>query len=250
MYIYQQRAQRPHTLLYSEKRGYGEPLVLIHGLGGSCRWWERNTDALAKHFQVHVIDLMGCGKSATQGKFVLQEAAQHVKHWMETHRIRRAHVVGHSMGGFVAAELAADYPDMVEKLVLVDAAIVPPEQMVKPSMREMVESLRSLHKNFGPARLSDILTMGVENIFAAAQAMMQTDIRQKLLAIKASTLIIWGQQDAMVPLSVGQSLARYLPTKKLVVINKAGHCPMWDRPDIFNKVVGHFLSSEQAQLIV
>jgi pimeloyl-ACP methyl ester carboxylesterase len=156
MYIYQQRAQRPHTLLYSEKRGYGEPLVLIHGLGGSCRWWERNTDALAKHFQVHVIDLMGCGKSATQGKFVLQEAAQHVKHWMETHRIRRAHVVGHSMGGFVAAELAADYPDMVEKLVLVDAAIVPPEQMVKPSMREMVESLRSLHKNFGPARLSDI----------------------------------------------------------------------------------------------
>jgi pimeloyl-ACP methyl ester carboxylesterase len=250
MYIYQQRIQRPNTLLYSEKYGTGDPLVLIHGLGGSGRWWERNTDALVKQFQVHSIDLLGCGKSAVQGRFVLREAAQHVKHWMEAHHLRRAHVVGHSMGGFVAAELAADYPEMVEKLVLVDAALLPPEQMTRPNMCEVVESLRNLPKNFGPTRLSDILTMGLENVVIAAQAMMQTDIRQKLLAIKASTLIIWGQQDVMVPISVGKSLARYLPTKKFVVINRAGHCPMWDRPDVFNRVVSNFLCNEREPLMI
>jgi pimeloyl-ACP methyl ester carboxylesterase len=240
----------PRSAIYSEKRGEGEPLILIHGLGGSSRWWARNIDALAKQFQVHVIDLEGCGRSRHRGRFVLHKAAAQVKQWMESHGLRRAHIVGHSMGGFIAAELAADYPEMVDRLVLVDAAIVPPEHSEKPGWPNLFQSLRDLPMSLGPARLSDVLTMGMDNALLAARAMMRSDLRQKLRAIRAPALVVWGQRDAMVPLSVGKALAGCLSPKKLVVINNAGHCPMWDRPDIFNRVVSHFLKNERAPLTV
>src|SRR5690242_18009360 len=110
--------------LYYEVAGAGKPLILIHGLSGSSRWWERNIAALAQYFRVYVVDLVGFGASRSDAPFALGEAEQVLYTWMERLDIRRASIVGHSMGGVIAAELAADYPALVERLILVDAAIL------------------------------------------------------------------------------------------------------------------------------
>lgn len=230
-------------IVYAERTGTGAPLLLLHGLGGSGRWWSRNIAALSQHFQVHTLNLLAFGDTSQGGEFVLHKAASQIKHWMEQQGLQGAHVVGHSMGGFLAAELAADYPQYVDKLVLVDAAIVPMRQRGLASINESLRNLPYLRRSIGPGTWGDFARTGVKNMVATAHALFTSDMRKKLLAIRAPTLVVWGKQDAMVPVSAGYEIASRLAPRKLVVINHAGHCPMWDRPDAFNTVVSNFLAA-------
>jgi pimeloyl-ACP methyl ester carboxylesterase len=113
--------------LYAEISGAGRPLILIHGLGGSSRCWARNVPALARSCRVHVPDLLGFGRSRGQ-RFVLREAAGLLVRWMDQRGLGRASVVGHFMGGLIAACLAAQFPERVERLGLLAAAVLPVER--------------------------------------------------------------------------------------------------------------------------
>ena len=104
--------------------GDGPPLVLIHGLSGSGTWWKRNLPALSATFRVTAIDLPGFGSSHPDARLILDEAPAQVAALMGELGIERAHVMGHSMGGLVAAGLAADHPARVDRLVLVDAGFL------------------------------------------------------------------------------------------------------------------------------
>src|SRR4051812_18545192 len=87
--------------IHYEVAGRGDPVVLIHGLGASTRWWQNVIPALEPRFRVFTIDLIGFG--ASRGRFVLDRAARQLAHWMESNGLARAHVIGHSMGGYIAA---------------------------------------------------------------------------------------------------------------------------------------------------
>lgn len=90
-----------HRVRY-EVVGEGEPVVLVHGLSGSTRWWARNTAALATEYQVYLVDLPGFGAMRRlRRRFVLAEAASWLSAWMEAVGLQSAHLVGHSMGGYV-----------------------------------------------------------------------------------------------------------------------------------------------------
>ncbi|MBA3416015.1 MAG: alpha/beta fold hydrolase, partial [Chloroflexia bacterium] len=105
--------------------GAGPPVVLVHGLAGSGRWWERNVGPLSARFQVFVVDLPGFGGNRVGAPFALVETPALLAAWLDRLGLGRVAVVGHSMGGRVAAELAADAPERVARLVLVAAAIIP-----------------------------------------------------------------------------------------------------------------------------
>src|SRR6266511_901884 len=88
--------------------GQGEPIVLVHGLSGSSRWWVRNVGALTTHRRVYLVDLPGFGSMRHLYRhFVLEEAAPWLYAWMQAVGLTRADVVGHSMGGYIALRLAA-----------------------------------------------------------------------------------------------------------------------------------------------
>src|SRR3954451_12556185 len=103
----------------SEVAGGGAPVVLVHGLCGSGRWWRRNIGALTPHRRVYVVDLIGFGASRPRHPFALAEAASYLLQWMDQLELARVSLVGHSMGGLIAADLAADAPKRVDRLVLV-----------------------------------------------------------------------------------------------------------------------------------
>src|SRR3954447_23730232 len=88
----------PATIAY-EVAGAGPPVVLVHGLSGSSRWWRRNIGALTPHRRVYVVDLIGFGASRTRAPFVLAEAAGSLTRWMDQLELERVSLVGHSMGG-------------------------------------------------------------------------------------------------------------------------------------------------------
>ena len=97
--------------IYFQEVGSGPAVILIHGLSGSGRWWQKNIPFLARHFRVFVIDLVGFGRSEGERGFVLQDTAAHLRAWMDHLSLETAHVIGHSLGGIVALDLAGTSPD-------------------------------------------------------------------------------------------------------------------------------------------
>ena len=227
--------------IYYRVAGEGPPVVLVHGLSGSGRWWARNVPALAERFRVHVVDLIGFGRSRDGSAFVLSEAAGRLAEWMGRLGIARASIVGHSMGGLIAADLAADFPERVERLVLVDAAAFSPGPDYGQHAVGLLRWLRYAPLGFLPVLLADAWRAGPITLARAARELLATDLGPKLARVRAPTLIVWGEHDSVVPPAVGERLRAHLPGAELVVIPGAAHNPMWDRPEAFNRVVLEFL---------
>jgi pimeloyl-ACP methyl ester carboxylesterase len=230
----------PATIAY-EVAGAGPPVVLVHGLSGSSRWWRRNIGALTPYRRVYVVDLIGFGASRARRPFALAEAAGYLTQWLDQLELERVSVVGHSMGGLIAAELAADAPERVDRLVLVDPAALPLDAHLMTHALSLLHELRYISLSFLPVLLADALRAGPLTLWRATTALMLADLRPKLAQVRAPTLVIWGEHDALAPLALARQLAQYLRYEELVVIKGAGHVPMWDRPQAFNRALTGFL---------
>lgn len=229
--------------VFYQVAGYGPAVVLLHGLSGSGRWWDRNILPLAERFRVYSVDLIGFGGSSGQ-RFVLEETAEIIAHWMEQVGEERYNLVGHSMGGLVSAELASRYPKRLDRLVLVDAAALPMGHTIVRSAFNLAGALRWMPWDFAPVLFKDALRAGPLTLLRASQAIHQADITEDLKKIAARTLIIWGEHDALLPARRGAELHQALPGSEFVIIQGAGHNPMWDRAGEFNRVVMAFLEGE------
>jgi pimeloyl-ACP methyl ester carboxylesterase len=224
--------------------GDGAPVVLLHGLAGSGRWWARNVDALAARFRVFLLDLAGFGESRGGPPVPLPGAADLVVDWMGRAGLERASFVGHSMGGRVASDLAAAMPDRVERLVLVAPAIFPTAAAPRPweTGAGMVRTLRHTSPALLPRLALDAGRAGPRILWRATREVLTPGSENHLSRIAAPTLLVWGAHDGVVPLAVGHRLAALLPDAELVILPSAGHSPMWDRPDEFNRLVTDFLA--------
>lgn len=227
-------------VMYMEA-GEGAPVLLIHGLSGSWRWWARNVDALASHFRVLALDLTGFGGNRGASPFVLHRAATQLREWMDRLEIPRAHVVGHSMGGLIAAEFASDHPERLQRLVLVSAAALPLSYGYGVHARGLMGIVRTTPFDFLRLLAEDALRAGPATLYSATRQLLTADIRVKLGNIHAETLVVWGERDPLVPVAVGRELERLLPRVRLALIPGAGHIPMWERAREFDHLVVPFL---------
>jgi pimeloyl-ACP methyl ester carboxylesterase len=115
-----------HQTVSYQVVGQGEPIILLHGLSGTSRWWVRNIPALAEHYRLYLLDLPGFGTMRRfRLRFALDEIASGIVLWMEAVGIKQAHLVGHSMGGYICLWIAAHHPERVQCLVLVSRQASP-----------------------------------------------------------------------------------------------------------------------------
>ena len=238
----QQHFELDGARLFFHEVGTGAAVVLLHGLSGSARWWRHNVAALAAHFRVLSVDLIGFGQSRGQ-PFVLREAAHLLAALMDHLGLARAHCVGHSMGGYIAADLALHHPARVDRLVLVDAAAVPFHRTYVHDALGLARAWRYLPFNFLPVLLSDALASGPVTLVRALREIVAGDLSEDLGRITTPTLVVWGEHDTVIAPAIGRRLHAALPNARWVVIPGAGHNPMWDRPATFNTVVVDFLTS-------
>jgi pimeloyl-ACP methyl ester carboxylesterase len=221
----------------------GEPLVLLHGLSGSTRWWVRNASALAEAHRVHVLNLPGFGDLPWRSpRFVLTEAADWVADWLAAVGLDACHLVGHSMGGYIAIRLAARRPECVRRLVLVSPAGVPTGRSMLGYGVPLVAAALAADPTFLPVLAIDALRAGPLTILRAARDLLGEDVRDDLNAIRAPTLLVWGERDTLVPPSIGPAMRDEIRDARLVLLTGAGHVPQFDRADEFNSTVLRFLA--------
>lgn len=238
----QKRQIGQQTISY-HTMGEGEPVLLIHGLSGSWRWWRRNTHALAQHYQLYLIDLPGFGKMRFERRrFDLEEVASSLVVWMDTVGMNQVHLIGHSMGGYICLWIAAHYPERVKDVVLISPAGLPHQPSLSGYLLPLLMTISTLKPQFIPLLIADALRAGPRIIIQAARDLLTKDIRADLQGTSTPTLLIWGAEDSLVPPALGEVLRQQIPHAHLLVLNKAGHVAMFDQPDQFNNAVLAFLA--------
>lgn len=239
----------PPYSLWESRTGAGTPVVLLHGLSGSSRWWSRNVSALAEQHLVAAVDLVGFGHNRRFFGLPLflpsfSETTALLARWLETFG-EPVHLIGHSMGGQIAIELTSERPDLVRSLILVNAAGMPFRLDPRPHVRAVP---RPPYGGIGIARVlvPDFFRAGPASVAVASARVVRGDMRDRMHAIRVPTLLVWGENDPLVPLTYGQAMQREIAGSRLVVIPGAAHVAMWDRPREFNATVLSFLSEVES----
>jgi pimeloyl-ACP methyl ester carboxylesterase len=225
--------------------GRGDPVILVHGLSGSTRWWGRNVPTLSQRYSVYLIDLPGFGAMRrARPTFALNQAAAWLLDWMDAVGIKQAHFIGHSMGGYICIKIAAQHPKAVRRLVLVAPAGVPYLHTIGDYFLPILGTFRYTTPSFLPTLFYDGMRAGPRTLLRAAQQLLAADVQADLQAIRAPTLLIWGENDTLVPPAMGEILRAEIANARLLRLSKAGHIVMFDQADEFNKAVLDFLAGK------
>ncbi len=246
---------------YYEIHGGGDPLILIHGLGSSTRDWELQVPAFAKHFQVITLDLRGHGKSPKlPGPYSMALFAEDTARLIKELVDEPAHILGISLGGMVAFQLALDYPDMVRSLIIVNST----PEMVTRTFKEkiavwqrlLIVRLMGMRKmgqvladRFLPrpdqAELKEIfIERWAENdksaYLEAMKAVVGWSVIDKLGEISCPTLVIGSDGDYF-PTTDKEAYTKRIPGAELIIVKDSLHALPAEKPEEFNQIVVDFL---------
>jgi pimeloyl-ACP methyl ester carboxylesterase len=250
-------------------------IVWIHGLSGSWQNWLENLPFFARTHRCVAMDLPGFGASPMPaGAISISGYAAAVDELLRELGVSRAVVVGNSMGGFVGLELAIAYGTWVDKLVLVSAAGLSIEHQRneralgllragsralalgtgwlasrsdelarRPRSRQAMLAIVAAHPERLPAPLvsEQLRGSGKPGFVDALDALSSYPIRDRLGEIAAPTLVVWGADDALVPVGDAWELGELIPDARVVVYEDTGHVAMLERPEAFNELVEEFL---------
>lgn len=246
--------------LHYQEKGVGTPLVLLHGFTSSTYSWKDVFEPLAKTFRVIAVDLKGFGFSGKpDGDYTRRAQAVLVGHLLDHLKIEKAWFCGNSMGGEVSLNLALASPQRVAGLILIDSAGVEvkgasslaPGYLLIPVVGRLLMALalrsdklvrEGLEKSFyDDTKVTDdrvayyhrpLKTRGGQ--LAALRARTQAGqfpVEPELGKINAPTLIIWGAEDAVIPIEAGWKINSLIKSSKLVIIEKCGHVPQEEMPE-------------------
>jgi pimeloyl-ACP methyl ester carboxylesterase len=269
------------TVTY-HRAGRGPLVLLVHGITSSSRTWREVIPRLWDDHELLAPDLLGHGTSAKpRGDYSLGAYASGIRDLLLALDLPRATVVGHSLGGGIAMQFAYQFPELVERLVLVDsgglgrevslllrAATLPGAEVVVPLLASRTSRVAGrlaggLLSGLGRQR-SSADVQGLAEGFAslrdasARRAFLHTarsvidtrgqrvDARDRLyLSAELPTLLVWGAEDPIIPLAHGERAHELMPGSRLEVFPDAGHFPFNDDPDQFAEVLRDFIATTE-----
>ncbi len=222
--------------------GSGRPVVLLHGLWNNSALWQNTMSHLSPRYRLYAPDLPGHGQTPPRLPWRLRDVAAMLTAWMRSLALPPATLIGHSMGGALAIILAATEPQMVNRLVLVDAAGLP---MQRPFLRTLTRAgLRVANRPTTryTSRYGDTNRRTSLPFWQAADDILHCDLRPDLQTIHCPTLILWGTRDLLLPVQSAVALQRSISGAELVMLPNVGHHPQRQAPATFQHILADFLA--------
>jgi 3-oxoadipate enol-lactonase len=253
-------------LSYIETGAAGPTVVFLHGWSAFKELWWSTLIALAPHAHAYAPDMPGHGDSPLLGSASMRQIAERIGQFCATRGDERIMLVGHSMGGNIALELTLARPDLVERLVLVDAAVQPAEMPIYTRsyldqtfgwavLRTSMAAARQIsqvgrlvpHEHHGgvvlPAlrRVTYMARHDADALRVLLDSLFENPLGPRLADVRVPTLVISGEFDPLVPPPLSRRVAAAIPGAQYAVIRRAAHNPMDERPREFNAVLLEFL---------
>jgi pimeloyl-ACP methyl ester carboxylesterase len=258
--------------IYYRVQGKGEPLILIMGLGGECGDWVLQACTFKKHYRVITFDNRGVGKSDKPSEpYTVKTMADDTVGLMDYLGVDKAHVLGVSMGGMIAQEVAINHPERVGKLILVSTTAGrdeksghSPELLKAMGLKEgfsdedikgvdIGKVMTSLNAHaFSSGAIKTVAVpfcwvrmklFGIKGLKGQFEAVMTHSTLGRLHTIKAPTLVIAGTEDRIVPSRSSDVLASRIPNARLVKIEGGSHTLLAEKRGRFNREVLDFLAN-------
>ena len=248
--------------IYYEIHGQGKPVVLLHGWGGNHNSWYPLTKLLQQQFQVITIDLPGFGESELPTRvWDTENYAEHVYEFIN--QITKSPnnqitIIGHSFVGTLATILASRYPQILEKLILIDAKIVKPPNSLRKSFYQMAARSgkiataifppktkayfrQKLYASLGEhdyEQITGVIKQNFRNI-------IRKDYTKYLSHIKCPTLIVWGELDKDTPASDAKIIQDQIPHAQLEVIPESSHFAYLEKTDTVADIIIKFIGRKK-----
>jgi pimeloyl-ACP methyl ester carboxylesterase len=241
----------------------GTPLLFLHGIGGNAENFRPQVEAFGARRRTLAWDMPGYGRSPPSLELTFDGLAGTLLRLLDEARIERIHLVGHSLGGFIALEVAARHPDRLASLVLYSttAAFGRPDgdwqkEFVATRLapleagRSMAEIATALVDGLVSPRatpearaiaIGSMSRVPAASYRAALYLVMGFDRRDALPSIAMPTLLIAGAEDRTAPAAVMARMAEKIPGAELAVLDGVGHLAHLERPDAFNAALAAFL---------
>jgi pimeloyl-ACP methyl ester carboxylesterase len=242
--------------------GIGFPIVLLHGTAASLHTWDAWTEQLIKNYRVIRLDLPAFGLTGPNksADYSIESYTRFLVQFLEKIKVDKFHLAGNSLGGNIAWNYAAEHPEKVAKLILIDASGLPTNKP-QPAIFKMAKTpiLNSLFLYLTP---QFIIRKNIEQVYGNKlkvtdslitryhKMSLRTGNRKafidrakidfnlnkksnlaKLKSVKSPTLLIWGAKDTWIPLENGKRMDSLLPNSKLVILKNSGHVPMEENPE-------------------
>ena len=243
------------------KGGNGAPLLLLHGAGGNPGWLPYH-QALAQHYTVYAPSHPGYDRSSRPDWISsINDVAHFYRQFIEALGLAPVHLMGFAMGGWLAAELTAMCPPYVRSLVLVDAAGIKPQVGEIAEILMVSQDVTKKLRFYDPTQVPDYDTLVNREITPEEQDMLwrnremtsrlcwkpyfhNPNLLAYLRGVKTPTLIVWGKQDAIIPVNCGELYQQALANSTLQVIDRCGHSPALEKPQEFLTTVQAFLAKQ------
>lgn len=247
-------------------------LILIHGTGGHAECYSRNLASHGEHFWTFAIDLIGHGWSDKPTcAYEIRDYAAHVVDVIEALGRSSAHISGESLGGWVAAHVAINSPESVDRLVLnttggwtahpevmarikdlsTKAVEDPNYDFLKSRLEFLMYDKSLVNDDLIEARRAIYSQPGYEETMARILCLQDMEIRQRNMisaeqfgSIKAPTLVLWTSHDPTATPEEGEQIAGLIPNSTFVVMKECGHWPQFEDPETFNRIQLDFLLAD------
>jgi pimeloyl-ACP methyl ester carboxylesterase len=245
-----------------ETQGAGDPILFVHGLGGTSNVFSPQVGALSRFFECIRPDLPGSGRTAADGALDLPTLADELAALLDSRNIAKAHVVGHSLGTVVCQHLAVRHPDKVRSLSLIGPLAEPPEP-ARAALGDRAAKVRAE----GMVSIADAIVQGGTSADTKAhrpevaalvrEIIMRQDAEGYALtcealaavkaadpsAIKCPTLLITGDEDGTAPPPRVKALTASISGAKMLILDRCGHWTTFERPAEVNAALVNFLFS-------
>ncbi len=240
---------------YEFCKGDKQNVIFLHGWRSQSLVWQQIADRLkSEGYTIYALDLPGFGSSAApDSAYTVGDYKEIVRCFIDKLELTNNIVVGHSFGGRVGIKLAAENPDLVQKLILVDSAGLRLEDEIRSNNLKKVIA-KAVKPVFGLKIMSGLKSYIYKKIgsedYLATPSLRETyvnvineDLRPFLPMIKASTLIIWGDKDTDTPLEYADIMHKEIAQSRLEILEGAGHFSFVDCPDKFTDLLNNFIKS-------
>lgn len=238
------------------EEGEGETVLILHGWGANIDTILPIVNCLKPYFKVYALDLPGFGKSEQPIEvFDSKDYARLVKTFLDDLEIEKLVLIGHSFGGKISILLATIYPELVDKIVLIDSAGLIPKRGLNYYLkvysfkslkflyksiffwRDKKEKMEKFYEKFGSRDYQD--ADGIMRKILVK--VVNEDLTPILKDVKAPTLLIWGDEDSATPLYMGKIMEEEIPDSGLVILKGTGHYSYLDDFNRFTRIIKAFL---------